>query len=129
MRRKCSAASDGPFRMRPNIDPKLVDHLTRHVDCLAGLIGPRPMSKFASFEAAATYVERELTIAGHKAGRETYAIGDRNVSNIVSELPGERKKDEIVILGAHYDTVETTPGADDNASAVAVLIETARLLR
>ncbi|HEV3417366.1 MAG TPA: M28 family peptidase, partial [Pirellulales bacterium] len=42
---------------------------------------------------------------------------------------GTKRHDEIVILGAHYDTVWMTPGADDNASAVAVLIEAARLLR
>jgi Zn-dependent M28 family amino/carboxypeptidase len=115
--------------MRPGTDPKLSANLTRHVDCLAGLIGPRPLAKFASFKAATTYVERELTNAGHKVSRETYTIGDQDVSNIVAEIPGNRKKNEIVILGAHYDTVETTPGADDNASAVAVLIEVARLLR
>src|SRR5690349_2725352 len=115
--------------MRPTTDPKLIENLTRHVDCLAGLIGPRHLGKFSAFEAAATYVERELTNAGHKVSRETYTIGNQDVSNIVAELPGGRKKDEVVILGAHYDTVWTTPGADDNASAVAVLVETARLLQ
>jgi Zn-dependent M28 family amino/carboxypeptidase len=49
--------------------------------------------------------------------------------NLIVERRGNSRPDEIVILGAHYDTVETTPGADDNASAVAVLIEAARLLR
>lgn len=96
---------------------------------MADLIGPRPLSKFAAFSAAAAYVERELANAGYDVSRQTYAIGDKEVANIVAECAGGRKKDEIVVIGAHYDTVETTPGADDNASAVAVLIETARLLR
>ena len=56
-------------------------------------------------------------------------VGETQVANIVAEIPGTRRADEVVILGAHYDTVSTTPGADDNASAVAVLIEAARLLR
>jgi Zn-dependent M28 family amino/carboxypeptidase len=115
--------------MRPNTDPALIDNLTRHVDCLAGLIGPRPLSKPAAFAAAATYVERELTNAGYDVGRQTYTIDDKEVANIVAERPGGRKKDEIVVVGAHYDTVFMTPGADDNASAIAVLIETARLVR
>ena len=110
-------------------DVLLVDNLRRHVDCLAGLIGPRHLGKPASMAAAATYVERELTAAGHSPVRETYSINDQEVANIVAELPGGRRKEEIVVLGAHYDTVWTTPGADDNASAVAVMLEVARLLR
>jgi Zn-dependent M28 family amino/carboxypeptidase len=107
----------------------LIANLTRHVDCLAGLIGPRPFSNFVTFSAAATYVERELEKTGYDVWRHTYMIGNKEVANIVAERLGGRRKDEIVILGAHYDTYFTTPGADDNASAVAVLIETARLLR
>jgi Zn-dependent M28 family amino/carboxypeptidase len=115
--------------MRPKSDPALIENLTRHVDCLARLIGPRHLSNFAAFAAAAAYVERELANGGYDVSRQTYTVGDKQVANIVAECTGGRKKDEIVIVGAHYDTVETTPGADDNASAVAVLIETARLLR
>jgi Zn-dependent M28 family amino/carboxypeptidase len=107
----------------------LTSNLVRHVDCLAGLIGPRHLDKPTAFDAAAAYVERELANVGYGVVRHTYSIGRRDVSNIVAEIPGGRRKDEIVILGAHYDTVYTTPGADDNASAVAVMLETARLLR
>jgi Zn-dependent M28 family amino/carboxypeptidase len=74
-------------------------------------------------------VERELADAGYNVVRQTYLAGGHEVSNLVAELPGGRRADEIVILGAHYDTVWTTPGADDNASAVAVMIEVARLMR
>src|SRR5262249_9827084 len=80
------STTDIVIDMRPNIDPALIASLNRHVDCLAGLIGPRPLARFAAFEAAATYVERELTNAGHKVSRETYAIGNKNVSNIVAEF-------------------------------------------
>jgi Zn-dependent M28 family amino/carboxypeptidase len=115
--------------MRPNTDPALIANLTRHVDCLAGLIGPRHLGRFAAFMAAATYVKQELTSAGYEVSRQTYSIDDNDVANIIAERSGGRRKDEIVIVGAHYDTIPTTPGADDNASAVAVLIETSRLLR
>jgi Zn-dependent M28 family amino/carboxypeptidase len=56
-------------------------------------------------------------------------VGGEEVANFVAELPGGRRRDEIVVVGAHYDTVPGTPGADDNASAVAVLVEVARLMR
>jgi Zn-dependent M28 family amino/carboxypeptidase len=115
--------------MRPNVDPTLVANLTRHVDRLAGLIGPRHLGQPRAFAAAAALVERELADVGYSVARQTYAIGAQEVANIVAELPGCRQKDEIIIVGAHYDTVWTTPGADDNASAVAVMIEVARLMR
>ena len=55
-------------------------------------------------------------------------MGDE-ATNLIVECPGTKRADEIVLLGAHYDTVFSTPGADDNASAVAVMLEVSRLLR
>ncbi len=66
---------------------------------------------------------------GYEVARQSYSINEEPVANLVAELPGGRRRDEIVLLGAHYDTVPGTPGADDNASAVAVLIEVARIMR
>jgi Zn-dependent M28 family amino/carboxypeptidase len=115
--------------MRTATDPQLVAALSRHVDCLAGLIGPRHLGLPKSLAAAAAYVERELSAAGYVVARQTYTAGGQEVANLVVELPGGRRRNEIVVVGAHYDTVWCTPGADDNASAVAVLIEVARLMR
>jgi Zn-dependent M28 family amino/carboxypeptidase len=115
--------------MRNDADPNTVESLTRHVDRLAGLIGPRHLGAPRAFKAAADFVERELTDAGYTPTRQTYEVGGQSVANIVAELPGGKRANEIVVVGAHYDTVATTPGADDNASAVAVLIEVARLMR
>jgi Zn-dependent M28 family amino/carboxypeptidase len=66
---------------------------------------------------------------GYTVERQWYLAQSHEVSNLVTEIPGTKHPDRVVVLGAHYDTVETTPGADDNASAVAVLIEVAKLLR
>jgi hypothetical protein len=110
-------------------DPLLTERLRRHVDCLAGLIGPRHLGKPSAFHAAAAYVDSELGRLGNEVVREPYIVDDVNVSNVFIECPGTTARKEVVIVGAHYDTVETTPGADDNASAVAMLIEVARLLR
>ena len=78
----------------------------------------------SAFQAAATYVERELAQSSEKkwCGNHT-AIGDIEVANFYIERKGESIPEQVVVLGAHYDTIPTTPGADDNASAVAVLIE------
>lgn len=105
------------------------DRLRTHVDRLAGLIGPRHLGKPTALEAAATYIERELQSLGGPVERERYDAGGLPTANLILTRTGARRPHEIVVLGAHYDTVSTTPGADDNASAVAVLIETARLIQ
>jgi len=113
----------------PDRHAALVANLRRHVDRLAGLIGPRHLGRPLNLAAAATLIERELSQSGYPVERLPYLVGTQEVVNLVAESPGARRKGEIVVLGAHYDTVPATPGADDNASAVAVLIEVARLMR
>jgi Zn-dependent M28 family amino/carboxypeptidase len=115
--------------MRAEHDERLATNLTRHVDRLAGVIGSRHVSQPSRFAAAGAYVERELTDAGYSVVRETYTASGQEVANFIAELPGGAKKDEIVIVGAHYDTIPMTPGADDNASAVAMMLEVARQMR
>lgn len=107
----------------------LVERLRHHVDRLAGEIGPRWPGKPAVLEAAASYVEQEFQSQGWSVVRERYDAKGVEVSNLVVELPGSRRADQIVVVGAHYDTLPTTPGADDNSSAVAMLIEVARILK
>ncbi len=110
---------------------ELVERLRLHVDRLAGLIGPRHVGRPAALAASATLIERELTGTGYEVERHTYAVGNMEVANLVATLEApstSRRRNEIVVLGAHYDTTPATPGADDNASAVAVLLEVARLL-
>lgn len=111
------------------VSQTLSDRLFRHVDMLAGVIGPRYPGKRGTMEATAAYIESELNAIGLTVTRESYSINGQPIDNLVVNVPGTRRSNDIVILGAHYDSTPTTPGADDNGSAVAVLIETARLLR
>lgn len=107
---------------------ELEQRLRLHVDRLAGLIGPRHLGRRTAFDAAATYVERELGQCGDRVDLEKYDADGEEVANIVIERPGTKSREQIVVVGAHYDTFGITPGADDNASAVAMLIEVSRLL-
>ncbi len=111
------------------VPAELVANLQKHVDRLAGLIGPRHLDLPQSLAAAATLIERELSQSGYSVERQNYDVRGHAVANLIAEIRGSKKPDQIVLLGAHYDTVDTTPGADDNASAVAVLLEVARFLR
>ena len=85
------------------------------VEMLAGTIGERNVTRPGAYAAAAEFIERSLPAAS----RQTFEAG----VNIESELRGS---DEIVVVGAHYDSVIGSPGADDNATGVAAVIELAR---
>lgn len=108
-------------------DAELEKSLRRHVDMLAGLIGPRHLKRPSANDATLAYIERELSSLGDEVRREVYDSGPGEATNLIIERKGVKRPDQIVILGAHHDTVPETPGADDNASAVAVLIEAAKL--
>jgi hypothetical protein len=103
-------------------DAQLVERLRQHVDVLAELIGPRHVGKPQAPAAAAGYIERQFLALDDPVERQTYDAEGTAVANLIVERRGERHPDSIVVLGAHYDTVPITPGADDSASAVAVLI-------
>lgn len=108
---------------------KLRERLRRHVDALAGVIGPRHMEAPGTLETAANYVERELTaVAGETVVRHRFPVGNDWAENLLVERRGTQRPDRVLVVGAHYDTVPETPGADDNASAVAMLVEAARVL-
>jgi Zn-dependent M28 family amino/carboxypeptidase len=99
------------------------------VEHLAGTIGPRSLADPSSLEEAALYVEGLLSGHGYTVERQTYeAPAGHQVRNLIVEKKGARRPEDIIVVGAHYDTVPTTPGADDNASGVAGLSELARLL-
>jgi Zn-dependent M28 family amino/carboxypeptidase len=107
---------------------EIENNLRLHVDRLAGLIGPRYLQKPKTIKATVGYIESQWSAMGMTVKQECYdAFGD-NAINLVVESVGTKRSDEIVLIGAHYDTVYCTPGADDNASAVAVMLEVSRLL-
>jgi Zn-dependent M28 family amino/carboxypeptidase len=78
---------------------------------------------------AAAYVERVLLDLGYRAERQRFTARGEAVANVQAELPGAAHVAQVVLVGAHYDTVRGSPGANDNGSGVAALLELARLLR
>lgn len=102
--------------------------LAAHVGVLAGDIGERNIWRYPELLAAADYVERTFADLGYTPAGEPFESGGRSVRNVLAELPGVRTPEEIVLVGAHYDTVPGSPGANDNGSGVAALLELARLL-
>ena len=114
----------------PAPNPETVDmeaSLKRSVDTLAGRIGRRNTQHPAALTAAAQLIETELAKAGLKVERQGFLADGMEVANLVTAIAGGAAAREIVIVGAHYDTAGSTPGADDNASGVAAVLELARL--
>lgn len=104
-------------------------NLRLHVDRLAGLIGPRHLGKPKSIVATIGYIKNQWSDMRYEVQEESYKVGDDTATNLIVETGGKQRAQQVVLLGAHYDTVFCTPGADDNASAVAVMLEASRLLK
>ncbi|MCX6132737.1 MAG: M20/M25/M40 family metallo-hydrolase [Ignavibacteriales bacterium] len=79
--------------------------------------------------AAGDFIEQEFCSLGYVVESQSYECEGAKVRNLIAEKQGSRPDQSCIIVGAHYDTVVGTPGADDNASGVAGLLELARLLK
>ncbi len=83
----------------------------------------------ADLEAAARYIELTLSGFGYGAETQRYEVNGKEVRNVEAEVAGGARAGEIVIIGAHYDSVVGAVGANDNGSGVAAMLELARLLK
>ncbi|MEW5738517.1 MAG: M28 family peptidase [Myxococcota bacterium] len=102
--------------------------LTLDVEELAVRIGERNVPAFPQrLDLSATYLARRLSTLGYAVTRQPYFVRDLPVANLVAERRGWSRAREIVVVGAHYDSAPGTPGADDNATGVAVALELARV--
>jgi hypothetical protein len=91
---------------------------------------PRGTAQYAAALRAAGYIADQLRGAGLDVQLDDVTAGNGQVlPNVVADLPGTGCSDTIFVIGAHYDTVNASPGADDNASGVAGMLEMARVLR
>ncbi len=85
-----------------------------------------PYHGYQKLEQAAQYIEKEFLKAGLDVKEDRFEWEGKSYKNIVAEKRGITSPRRVLILGAHYDTVPGSPGADDNASAVALLLEVGR---
>jgi hypothetical protein len=143
----CGKAPDAPPPGRENADPGLALRLRESVEALAAGFGPRPASDPARLRAVSIWIAERLRGCGCEPRLERFVVGGAEHWNVLAEpgrsraeedLPGPRAQQTAgtaasarprspgFLVGAHYDTEPGTPGADDNASGVAVLLELAR---
>ena len=117
----------GPLPPLTSEQEVLRARLERHVRALAGEIGVRSDDEYVKVQRAAAYIERELRALGYAVVSQEFSAGQRTYRNLEATLGGTTLRQQVVVLGAHYDTAEEAPGADDNASGVAGVLELARL--
>lgn len=137
---------------------QLASRLRAHIKMLSSDIGARSLTKNpGGLERAATYIEENFSAAGFKPARQTYSVSGyfndglwgathatQSTANIIVAIPGTNigansgtnlesikasdKSSEIIVIGAHYDAVQDCPGANDNGSGVAAMLEIAKAL-
>ncbi len=104
------------------------EQLRTHVRVLASDIGERNVWRPAALAAAEAYIAAQWRKQGYAVSSQRYAAAGVDSANLEIAIAGASQPDEIIVVGAHYDSVHGSPGADDNASAVAALLELSRLL-
>lgn len=105
----------------------LAVELRQDVAYLAEEIGERNIqNRPHELSAAADHIESEFAAAGYAVNSQEYEVDGCRCRNLEAEIRGSSLPEEIVIIGAHYDTVVGTPGANDNTSGVAAMLALAR---
>jgi peptidase M28-like protein len=106
-----------------SVDPA---RLETHVRALSESFVPRDDAHPENLDRCAAYIRREFESAHARVSEQPFSTGIKTYRNVIANFGPETK--EVIVVGAHYDTAGPLPGADDNASGVAGLLELARLL-
>jgi hypothetical protein len=103
--------------------------LMEHVRVLGGTIGERNLHRPLELRASADYIRQVWKNQGFEVTEERFEVFGQPCANLFVEQRGSRRPGTIVLVGAHYDSVVGSPGANDNATGVAVLMEMSRAAR
>ncbi len=106
----------------------LHDKLREHLWILGAEIGERNIWRHRELEASVEFIKKNWLEQGYEVKTQEYTVHDVPVQNLEITLKGSRYPDKTIVIGAHYDSVHGSPGANDNGSGVAALLELSRLL-
>lgn len=90
-------------------------------------IGERNLRRFDALQEASRWIEKYFTKLDGHFSKQIYQIENKDCENLILEYTGQTYPDQIVVIGAHYDSVLHCPGANDNASGIAALLVLASL--
>jgi hypothetical protein len=118
---------NGPFAALTRPEKILRERLEKTVNDLSITIGERSIDKYPGMQKAMTYIVESFTKDKYEVEKQWIVINDKPMANIIAEKKGSTDSSKVVVIGAHYDTVPGSPGADDNATGVAAMLELARI--
>ena len=104
----------------------LVNSIKKHINKLAVDIGSRPITNEQSIKKTENYITGYFKNIGLQVHQQQYKYGNYDIANIIACSQKNLLSSKYYVIGAHYDSVPETYGADDNASGIAVLLELAR---
>ena len=104
-----------------------MERIRRHIVNLEGV--RHPAYGVDALKQAASYIAEALDSYGYPVHAQPFTDNGQSFDNIIATRNGNDDSSEQILVIAHYDTVPDSPGADDNASGVAVLLELARILK
>jgi hypothetical protein len=107
----------------------LEGRLMAHVELLGRTIGERHLGRPRALQKAAEYIRQVWGDQGLAVTEERFEVGGQPCLNLITQLPGHQQSGELLVVGAHYDSVYGSPGANDNGTGVAALLEMSRQLR
>ena len=90
--------------------------LHTHVLTLGRQIGERNLFHYDKLLLAAEYIHAEFKAAGYDVRRQKFDVSGKTCENIEAEVRGTDRPEDILVVGAHYDSVKGSPGANDNGS-------------
>ena len=118
---------NGPRAALSDIEAITRGRLLQHIRVLTAYLGQRNALDAHTYFDSSLYIAEQLERIGLTTARlQPSEIGGYSIANVQAEIVGRTYPNEILVLGAHYDTVAGSLGANDNGSGVAALIEIAR---
>jgi len=117
----------GPLPPATAEEHDLALRLAAHVVAIASV--PHNVKHYSELEQAAQYIERTLQELAYAIDRQVFSVAGRAVRNIEAKLDPGVEPEASLVVGAHYDSYNDAPGANDNGSGVAAILELARLLK
>src|SRR5690349_20018544 len=114
----------GPLPPMTGEELALRDRLHAHVEHFAGEIGQRNIFTPGTLDASIGYITEIWHAIGYgSVEQQPYEVRGQTVKNLIVELRGASRPDEIIVVGAHYDTPPGVPGANDNGTGIAAVLE------
>ena len=116
-----------PSSVKPTSVGNMPERLQRHITTIVNDFFPRDHTSIARLNQTAAYIESELKQYSDNVVFQPFEVQGKRYKNVIATFGPDTK--DIIIIGTHYDSYDTLPAADDNASGVAGLIELAVMLK